>query len=139
MLNGFVGEFLILLGTYQVNWKWAAWAALGVILSACYLLWAYQRVFFGEVTNAKNKTLSDTTPLEKWVLVTMSAIMLWMGVGSPFITKRVATACNKVVNEMKTNYAQEAAVPSATLSGRTGPQAVSPASTALSTERLAPR
>jgi NADH-quinone oxidoreductase subunit M len=54
LLNGFVGEYLILLGTYQVNWKWAAWAATGVILSACYLLWAYQRVFFGDVTHAKN-------------------------------------------------------------------------------------
>src|SRR3989449_2975012 len=51
MLNGFVGEYLVLLGTYQVHWKWAAWAATGVILSACYLLWSYQRVFFGEVTN----------------------------------------------------------------------------------------
>src|SRR6202140_4942822 len=54
MLNGFVGEFLILLGTFQVHWNWSAWAATGVILSACYLLWAYQRVFFGEVTVEKN-------------------------------------------------------------------------------------
>jgi NADH-quinone oxidoreductase subunit M len=51
MLNGFVGEFLILLGTYQVNKLWATWAALGVILAAVYLLWAYQRVAFGEVTS----------------------------------------------------------------------------------------
>src|ERR1700692_2859758 len=51
MLNGFVGEYLVLLGTYQSHWQWASWAALGVILSACYLLWSYQRVFFGEVTH----------------------------------------------------------------------------------------
>ena len=57
MLNGFVGEFLILLGTYQVHWNWAAWAATGVILSACYLLWSYQKVFFGEITVEKNRTL----------------------------------------------------------------------------------
>src|SRR6202040_3570113 len=61
MLNGFVGEFLILLGTYQMHANWASWDALGVILSACYLLWAYQRVFFGEVTHDKNKTLPDTS------------------------------------------------------------------------------
>jgi len=54
MLNGFVGEYLILLGTYQRHWQWASWAALGVILSACYLLWSYQRVFFGEITKEKN-------------------------------------------------------------------------------------
>lgn len=46
MLNGFIGEYLILLGTYVVHWQWAAWAATGVILSACYLLWSYQRVFW---------------------------------------------------------------------------------------------
>src|SRR5207244_9044080 len=56
ILNGFVGEYLILLGTYAANWRWAAWAASGVILSACYLLWAYQRVFFGEVTQDRKST-----------------------------------------------------------------------------------
>ncbi|HSC45684.1 MAG TPA: NADH-quinone oxidoreductase subunit M, partial [Candidatus Acidoferrum sp.] len=63
MLNGFVGEYLILLGTYTGHfglasgngWKYAAWAATGVILSACYLLWSYQRVFYGDVTVEKNK------------------------------------------------------------------------------------
>jgi NADH-quinone oxidoreductase subunit M len=133
MLNGFVGEYLILLGTYQVNWKWASWAALGVILSACYLLWAYQQVFFGEITHSKNKTLSDTNAIEKWSMVAMSAIMLWMGIGSPFITSRVAVACNKVVNDMKSNYAQEAAAPPA------GQLPASAAKPALSTERLASR
>jgi len=61
MLNGFVGEYLILLGTYQRHWQWASWAALGVILSACYLLWSYQRVFFGEITKEKNRTLPDVS------------------------------------------------------------------------------
>src|SRR5450631_2798242 len=65
MLNGFVGEYLILLGTYLAHWQWAAWGALGVILSACYLLWSYQRVFFGEVTHEKNRTLADISGREK--------------------------------------------------------------------------
>src|SRR5580693_1090950 len=82
MLNGFVGEFLVLLGTYQRHWQWASWAALGVILSACYLLWSYQRVFFGEITKDKNRTLPDTSPREKWILLTMAAVTLWMGIGS---------------------------------------------------------
>ncbi|MGB4786446.1 MAG: NADH-quinone oxidoreductase subunit M, partial [Candidatus Acidiferrum sp.] len=61
MLNGFVGEYLILLGTYQRHWQWASWAALGVILSACYLLWSYQRVFFGAITKEKIRALPDAS------------------------------------------------------------------------------
>ncbi|MFI5092793.1 MAG: NADH-quinone oxidoreductase subunit M [Candidatus Acidiferrum sp.] len=100
MLNGFVGEFLILLGTYQVHWGWAAWAALGVILSACYLLWSYQRVFFGEVTVEKNRTLSDVSTRERVILATMAVIILWMGLGSTFITGRTAVASQSVLDQM---------------------------------------
>ncbi|HYA96900.1 MAG TPA: NADH-quinone oxidoreductase subunit M, partial [Methylomirabilota bacterium] len=86
ILNGFVGEFLVLLGTFQVHANWAAWAAVGVILSAAYLLWSYQRVFFGEVTNEKNKSLPDLSRREKWVLAVIAFVTLWMGVGSPDFT-----------------------------------------------------
>jgi NADH-quinone oxidoreductase subunit M len=111
MLNGFVGEFLILLGTYQLHAGWAAWAALGVILSACYLLWAYQRVFFGEVTHEKNKTLEDTSPREKWILATMAVVTLWMGIGSPFFTRRFAASSQNVLDQMQRQQAQEAVAP----------------------------
>jgi len=84
MLNGFVGEYLILLGTYIAHWQWAAWAATGVILSACYLLWSYQRVFFGEITVEKNKTLPDASGRERFILATMCVVILWMGIGSAF-------------------------------------------------------
>ncbi|HXJ04656.1 MAG TPA: NADH-quinone oxidoreductase subunit M [Candidatus Acidoferrum sp.] len=100
MLNGFVGEFLILLGTYQVHWNWAAWAAIGVILSACYLLWSYQRVFFGEITVEKNKTLPDVSARERVILATMVVITLWMGIGSVFITGRTAAASQSVLDQM---------------------------------------
>jgi NADH-quinone oxidoreductase subunit M len=100
MLNGFVGEFLILLGTYQVHWNWAAWAASGVILSACYLLWSYQRVFFGEITVEKNRTLPDVSARERWILATMAVITLWMGIGSVFITGRTAAASQSVIEQM---------------------------------------
>ncbi|MGB7281846.1 MAG: NADH-quinone oxidoreductase subunit M [Candidatus Acidiferrum sp.] len=100
MLNGFVGEFLILLGTYQVHWGWAAWAALGVILSACYLLWSYQRVFYGEVTVEKNKTLPDVSMREWVILASMAVIILWMGLGSTFITGRTAAASQSVLDQM---------------------------------------
>jgi NADH-quinone oxidoreductase subunit M len=100
MLNGFVGEFLILLGTYQVHWNWAAWAATGVILSACYLLWSYQKVFYGELTVEKNRALPDASSREQWILVTMAVITLWMGIGSVFITGRTAAASQSVIDQM---------------------------------------
>jgi NADH-quinone oxidoreductase subunit M len=100
MLNGFVGEFLILLGTYQVHWNWAAWAATGVILSACYLLWSYQRVFFGEITVEKNKSLPDVSVRERWILASIAVITLWMGIGSTFITGRTANASQSVLDQM---------------------------------------
>ena len=108
MLNGFVGEFLILLGTYQAHWNWAAWAASGVILSACYLLWSYQRVFFGEVTVEKNRTLPDASLREKWILVVMAVITLWMGVGSAFFTRRFAASSQNVLDQMQRQFPQEA-------------------------------
>ncbi len=112
MLNGFVGEFLILLGTYQVRWHWAAWAATGVILSACYLLWSYQRVFFGEITVEKNRTLPDVSARERWILVTMAVITLWMGIGSVFITSRTASASDSVIKQMeRPPRAEEATAP----------------------------
>jgi NADH-quinone oxidoreductase subunit M len=111
MLNGFVGEFLILLGTYQVHWSWASWAAVGVILSACYLLWSYQRVFFGEMTNDKNRKLPDTSQRERWILLAMAAVALWMGVGSPFFTRRFAASSQNVLEQMQRQFAQEACAP----------------------------
>jgi NADH-quinone oxidoreductase subunit M len=101
MLNGFVGEFLILLGTYQVHWNWAAWAATGVILSACYLLWSYQKVFYGDITVEKNRALPDVSARERAILVTMAVITLWMGIGSVFITGRTASASDSVIEQMK--------------------------------------
>jgi NADH-quinone oxidoreductase subunit M len=111
ILNGFVGEYLILLGTYQTHWQWASWAALGVILSACYLLWSYQRVFFGEITVEKNKTLPDASARERWILVTMAVVTLWMGVGSTYITHRTAAASQTVIDDVNPQRLYEGAVP----------------------------
>jgi len=143
MLNGFVGEFLILLGTYQVHWNWAAWAATGVILSACYLLWSYQRVFFGEITVEKNRTLPDVSARERAILVTMAVITLWMGIGSVFITGRTAAASNSVIEQMtRPQRAEEAKAP-ANLAPQAGPQSGGSAAIAApksnSLERLGTR
>jgi len=112
MLNGFIGEYLILLGTYVVHWQWAAWAASGVILSACYLLWSYQRVFYGAVTVEKNKTLPDASERERFILATMCAVILWMGIGSAFLTKRTAEATNTIRKQMeRQQWPAEASAP----------------------------
>src|ERR1700730_15145703 len=97
MLNGFVGEFLILAGTFQKNAAWASYAALGVIFSAVYLLWSYQRVFFGGVTQSKNDSLPDADRRERGILFLMAAIILWMGIGSPFFTSRIEASTQNVL------------------------------------------
>src|SRR5206468_3208025 len=66
-LNGFVGEFLVLLGTFGVNRPRAAFAATGVILSAVYMLWMYQRVIWGELSNDANRTLTDMNTRERQI------------------------------------------------------------------------
>ncbi|MEW5976983.1 MAG: NADH-quinone oxidoreductase subunit M [Acidobacteriota bacterium] len=86
LMNGFVGEFLILLGTFKTNVTYAVLAASGVILSAVYMLWAYQRVIFGEVRNEKNRNLPDLSLREQVVLVPLIFLVLWMGIYSkPFL------------------------------------------------------
>ena len=79
LLNGFVGEFTILQGTFMANKTWAAWAVPGVVLGAAYLLWLYQRVFFGPVTNPKNEKLLDLTPRELATFVPLIIIAFWIG------------------------------------------------------------
>src|SRR6267142_977895 len=79
-LNGFVGEFLILLGAFRWDPRLAAFAASGVILSATYMLWMFQRVNYGPVTNEKNAHLPDLQPREWAVIAPIIAIAVLMGV-----------------------------------------------------------
>jgi NADH-quinone oxidoreductase subunit M len=101
MLNGFVGEFLILLGTFTRNWLWAAFAASGVILSAVYLLWAYQRVIYGHATAERNRSLPDASRRERLVLGAMALVILWMGIASPMFTRRMEASTTRLLREMQ--------------------------------------
>ena len=78
-MNGFVGEFLILLGIFQVNGLWAACATSGVILAACYILWMFQRVMFLEVKNPKNMNLKDMNVREMFTVVPLIILIFWIG------------------------------------------------------------
>jgi NADH-quinone oxidoreductase subunit M len=108
MLNGFVGEFLILSGTYQKHAAWASWATLGVIFSSVYLLWSYQRVFYGNVTQDKNAKLPDLDLRERGTLILMAALMLFMGIRSPFFTRRTEASTQNILQEMQRPQAYNA-------------------------------
>ncbi len=79
-LNGFVGEFLILTGAFRANIWYAVFAATGVVLSAIYLLWMYQRAMAGPVTNEENKNLPDLSPREIALMVALVVFIVWIGV-----------------------------------------------------------
>jgi NADH-quinone oxidoreductase subunit M len=85
-LNGFVGEFLILVGTFRVNVLYAVLATTGIILAAVYMLWMFQRVMFGPVTVEANRRLTDLTPREVAVLVPVLVLIVWIGIyPQPFL------------------------------------------------------
>ena len=98
-LNGFVGEFLILLGTFGVSGMRAAVAALGVILSAVYMLWMYQRVIWGEIKNERNAVLSDLGRREYAMLIPLLIVIVWMGVYSNYFLRPMDASVAKLVNQ----------------------------------------
>ncbi len=78
-LNGFVGEFTILVGAFDRNWVWALLAAVGIVLGAAYMLWMYQRVFFGPLANPENKNLPDLDRRELAYLLPLVVLCFWIG------------------------------------------------------------
>jgi NADH-quinone oxidoreductase subunit M len=98
-LNGFVGEFLILLGTFGVSPTQAALAATGVILSAVYMLWMYQRVIWGEITNAKNELLGDMNVREKLMIAPLLILIVWMGMYSSHFLRPMDAAVSRLVHQ----------------------------------------
>ena len=103
MLNNFVGEFLVLQGTALANYTWAVWAALGVILSACYMLWLYQRVFYGVVSEPLRSRLPDLNPREWAMVVPLVAMMVWMGVYSQSFLPPVSKTTARVLSQTQVN------------------------------------
>ena len=78
--NGFVGEFLILIGTFKANAVYGIVAASGVIFAACYMLWMYQRVIFGDVTNPENKKLKDIDWRERLIMIPLVVLIFFIGI-----------------------------------------------------------
>ena len=99
-LNGFVGEFLILVGAFRWSPMLAALAATGVILSAVYMLWMFQRVNYGPVTNEKNRTLPDLSPREWALVVPTIAMAILMGILPGIFLRPMEPAVNKLIERV---------------------------------------
>jgi cold shock CspA family protein len=96
LLNGFVGEFLVLSGAFQSavphGMLFAILGSSGVIWGACYLLWMYQKVFYGQIHHDENKTLPDIDGRERISLVPLVVMAVIMGVASPYWMKSIQPA-----------------------------------------------
>src|SRR5256714_12263840 len=104
LLAVFISEFLAMRGAFEANPSWAGWAALGIILNAAYMLWLYQRMFFGEVTNEKNKLLPDLNIREWAYMLPLVVMSLWIGMyPAPFL-RYIEKPVNALVKQIRPSY-----------------------------------
>ncbi len=109
MLNGFVGEYLILLGTFHASpWVGSA-ATLGVVLAAVYMLWMYRRVVFGPVEIPENRGLIDLDLREKLVMLALVIPIFWIGIYPQPLLMRLSAPVNEILRVMEAKRAPAAA------------------------------
>jgi NADH-quinone oxidoreductase subunit M len=108
-LNGFVGEFLVLIGTFVTRRWWAVAGTAGVILAAIYLLWAYKRVFHG-VPSGENAAFREMTWKERWVMAPLVLLIVFLGVFPKPVLDRISPAVNQLVTHVQdhSDYRQPA-------------------------------
>jgi NADH-quinone oxidoreductase subunit M len=111
LLNGFIGEFTIMQGTFEASRAWAAWAAPGIIFGAAYLLWLYQRVMLGQVTNGKNLGLPDMSLRELAVFAPLIVCAVWIGVYPKPLFDVLEKPVAQIVERVRPGYFQGAAPP----------------------------
>ncbi len=112
-LNNFVGEFLVLQGSAQANFRWTIFASLGVILSACYMLWLYQRVFYGETGEEVRHHVPDLRPREWLAILPLIAMMVWMGMYSQSFLPAVRKTTAHILEQTEMNVPIRVAAPAA--------------------------
>ena len=96
-LNGFVGEFLILAGSFKTQPVWTVVATTGVILAAIYLLWLVQRVFFGPIVNDENRHIPDIAWNEVAAMVPLVVLMVWIGVHPNTFLRKMAPSVEQLI------------------------------------------
>jgi NADH-quinone oxidoreductase subunit M len=109
--NGFVGEFLILLGTFASNSVYAIIATSGVILAAVYLLWMYQRVFFGKIVHEANERLKDITWREAVPIGVLIVFVVWIGVYPETFISRMQPSLEHVLSRFQAANLSQVVVP----------------------------
>lgn len=102
-LNNFIGEFLVLQGAARVNFNWAVLSAVGVILSACYMLWMYQRTFTGETPEEVKSHMHDLTGREWAAILPLVVLMVWMGTAVQTFMPRISAANATILQQSMVN------------------------------------
>jgi NADH-quinone oxidoreductase subunit M len=125
LLNGFIGEFTILRGTYEVSIRYTAWASIGIVLGAAYLLWLYQRVMFGPVTNPANEHMADLNAREYATLIPLVILMFWIGIYPKPLFRFLDRPVQQIVEQVNPGYygAERAATPAAAPAAAPAPAA----------------
>jgi NADH-quinone oxidoreductase subunit M len=100
VLCNFIGEFLVLQGAALTKFTWAVWAALGVILSAAYMLWMYQRVFLGRATQT-NATMPDLGGREWAPVIPLVILMVWLGSYTQSFLPAISSATSHLLQQTK--------------------------------------
>lgn len=103
MLNNFVGEFLVLQGAAQVNFRWTVLAAIGVVLSACYMLWLYQKAFLGQTPEPVREHVYDLRPREWAAILPLVVLMVWMGTITRTFFPPISAASAQILEQTKVN------------------------------------
>ncbi|MEK6321377.1 MAG: NADH-quinone oxidoreductase subunit M [Acidobacteriota bacterium] len=104
LMNNFIGEFLTIRGAFEAKAAWGAFAAVGIILGAAYMLWLYQRVFFGPVTNKANEGLKDLDAREAWQFAPLIFLIFWIGVYPKPLLSYIEPQTNVVVAQVQPDY-----------------------------------
>jgi NADH-quinone oxidoreductase subunit M len=110
-LNNFVGEYLVLQGTASANFGWAVFAALGVILSACYMLWLYQRTFFGKASESLSHHMPDLSTREWAAILPLVILMVWMGAFAQSFLPSISVQNTAILEQTKKLRVERVAIP----------------------------
>jgi NADH-quinone oxidoreductase subunit M len=111
VLNGFIGEFTILKGVFEVNKMWAAWGAIGIVLGAAYLLWLYQRVMYGPVTKPENQNLPDLNLREWACFAPLVVLCFWIGLYPKPFFRVMDEPIRQIVLRVNPHYYAQAPAP----------------------------